>query len=126
MRAQGNFVSGDSSKCSILENMLFSKLLLNQAKLDSLVLTDEQVESEMERRLRYYVAQFGSKEKFEEFYKKSIIEFKAEFKDIVKNQMLVQRMEEKITENVKVTPLDVKKYFNEIPKDSIPLIESGP
>ncbi len=124
MRAQGNFVSGDSSKCSILENMLFSKLLLNQAKLDSLVLTDEQVESEMERRLRYYVAQFGSKEKFEEFYKKSIIEFKAEFKDIVKNQMLVQRMEEKITENVKVTPLDVKKYFNEIPKDSIPLIES--
>ncbi len=124
LKAQGNFSASDSMKCNVLENMLFSKLLLNQAKLDSVVISDDQVESEMERRLRYYVAQFGSKEKFEEFYKKSILEFKAEFRDIVKNQMLIQRMEEKITENIKVTPQEIKKYFNDIPKDSLPLIES--
>lgn len=123
-KAQGNLMPADSAKCSIIENMLFSKLLLNQAKLDSVVVSDDQAESEMERRLRYYIAQFGSKEKFEEFYKKSIIEFKAEFKDIIKNQMLAQRMEENITSNVKVTPQEIKKYYNDIPKDSIPLIES--
>ena len=124
MRAQGNFVSGDSAKCNILENLLFSKLFLNQAKLDSVIVSYDQVDGEMERRLRYYVAQFGSKEKFEEFYKKTINEFKAEFRDVVKDQMTVQKMEDKVNENTKVTPLDVKKYFNEIPKDSIPLMES--
>lgn len=124
MLAQGTLTGAENTKCTILENILFNKLMLNQAKLDSIVIADEQVEGELDRRLRYYIAQLGSKEKFEEFYKKSTFEFKDEFRDIIRNQLLVQMMEGNITENVKVTPNDVRKFYNEIPKDSIPLIEA--
>ena len=124
MRIQGNLKGGDNAKCSILENILVSKLMLNQAKVDSVVVSDEQVESELERRLRYYIAQVGSKEKFEEYYKKSINEFKDEFRDNIRNQMLVQMMEGNITDAKKVTPNEVKKFYDEIPVDSIPLINA--
>ncbi|MFZ4741380.1 MAG: foldase protein PrsA [Bacteroidales bacterium] len=124
MKIQGNFKSGDNAKCSILENILVSKLMLNQAKVDSVNVSDEQVESELERRLRYYIAQVGSKEKFEEYYKKSINEFKDEFRDNIRNQMLVQMMEGNITDSKKVTPNEVKKFYDEIPADSIPLINA--
>jgi peptidyl-prolyl cis-trans isomerase SurA len=124
MRIQGTLKGEGLDKCSILENILFSKLMLNQAKLDSIVVGDEQVESELDRRLRYYISQFGSKDKFEEFYKKSTLEFKDEFREIIRNQMLVQMMEGNITETVKVTPNDVRKFYNEIPVDSIPLIDA--
>jgi len=124
LKAQGNLNPVENTRCNILENILFNKLMLNQAKLDSIVVGDEQVESELDRRLRYYISQFGSKDKFEEFYKKSTLEFKDEFRDIIRSQMLVQMMEGQITENVKVTPNDVRKFYNEIPKDSIPLIDA--
>ncbi|MFC1733529.1 peptidylprolyl isomerase [candidate division KSB1 bacterium] len=124
-RMQGEIKgTGPRIKCQILENFLFQKLLLNQAQLDSMEVTDEQVESELDRRLRYYIYQFGSREKFEEFYKKSVEEFKEEFKETIREQLLVQRMEAVITENVSVTPSEVKAYFNDIPEDSIPFIES--
>ncbi len=124
MRLQGNIQGGDNVKCSILENILVTKLMLNQAKLDSVVVEDEQVEGELERRLRYYIAQVGSKEKFEEYYKKSVNEFKEEFRENIRNQMLVQMMEGKITDTKKVTPTEVKKFYDEIPSDSIPLINA--
>ncbi|MFC2100623.1 peptidylprolyl isomerase [Bacteroidota bacterium] len=124
-RMQGEIKgTGPRIKCQILENFLFQKLLLNQAQLDSMEVSDEQVESELDRRLRYYIYQFGSREKFEEFYKKSVEEFKEEFKETIREQLLVQRMEAVITENVSVTPSEVKAYFNDIPEDSIPFIES--
>ncbi len=124
MQIQGNLKGGDNVKCSILENILVSKLMLNQAKVDSVVVGDEQVESELERRLRYYISQVGSKEKFEEYYKKSVNEFKDEFRDNIRNQMVVQMMEGNITESKKVTPSEVKKFYDEIPSDSIPLINA--
>lgn len=124
MKAQGNLIGGDNAKCNILESTLFTKLMINQAKLDSVVVADEQVESELDRRLRYYIAQFGSKDKFEEFYKKTTLEFKDEFREIIRGQMVAQMMEGNITENIKVTPNEVRKYYDEIPKDSIPLIDA--
>jgi peptidyl-prolyl cis-trans isomerase SurA len=124
MRMQGNLKGGDNVKCAILENILVSKLMLNQAKVDSVVVGDEQVESELERRLRYYIAQVGSKEKFEEYYKKSVNEFKDEFRDNIRSQMLVQMMEGIITDAIKVTPNEVKKFYDQIPTDSIPLINA--
>ncbi|MFZ4400068.1 MAG: foldase protein PrsA [Bacteroidales bacterium] len=124
MKIQGNIKGDETVKCSILENILVSKLMLNQAKLDSVVVSDEQVESELERRLRYYISQVGSKEKFEEYYKKSVNEFKDEFRDNIRNQMLVQMMEGNITDAVKVTPNEVKKFYDQIPTDSIPLINA--
>jgi len=124
-RLQGEIKgTGPDVKCQILENLLFQKLLLNQAQLDSIEITDEQVESELDRRLRFYIYQFGSREKFEEFYKKSVEEFKEEFKEVVREQLQVQQMESVITENVTITPSEVKAYFKVIPSDSIPFIES--
>jgi len=124
MRIQGSLRGGENVKCSILENILVSKLMLNQAKVDSVVVGDEQVESELERRIRYYISQVGSKEKFEEYYKKSVEEFKDEFRDNIRNQMIVQMMEGNITDVIKVTPNEVKKFYDEIPVDSIPLINA--
>ncbi len=123
-RLQGNIEGDTSMKCQILEELLFQKLLLNQAEVDSIEVTDAQVESEMDRRLRYFISQIGSQEKLEKFYNKSILEIKEEFRDLVKSQLLVESMKSKITKDIKITPSEVKAYFKSIPKDSIPLINS--
>ena len=119
-------ITGSSSfvKCSLFENMLYQKLLLNQAELDSVEVSNVQVESEMDRRLRHYISLFGSQEKFEEFYQKSIIEFKDELREQVEELMLVERVQQTITLNVNVTPSDVKSFFKKIPQDSLPFINS--
>jgi peptidyl-prolyl cis-trans isomerase SurA len=124
-RSQGN-ISGSSTavKCQIVESMLFQKLLLNQAELDSVVITDSQVESEMDRRMRYFIGLAGSPEKLEETYGKTILEIKNEMSGIIREQMMVESIQQKITKDVVITPSEVKAYFRKIPKDSIPSISS--
>lgn len=116
--------SATTVKCQILENMLLENVLLNQAELDSVQVTDSEVEQSLEQRLRYFISQFGSQEKLEEYYGKSIIQIKEEFRDLVKNNMLVQEEQKKITKNVFVTPSDVKEFYRQMPADSIPLISA--
>ena len=119
-------ITGSSStvKCSMLESMLYQKLLLNQAELDSVEVSDSQVEAEMDRRLRHYIGLLGSPEKFEEYYQKSILEFKDELRDQVRELIMVETVQDKITGDVKVTPTEVKSFFKTIPTDSIPLINT--
>ena len=114
----------EHAKCELLEQMMVSKLLIHQAKLDSVVITENQVESELDRRIKYFIQQIGSEEKLEEYYKKSIFEIKADFKELIKEQLLSQNMQSKITASIAATPSDVKTYFNQIPKDSLPLINA--
>jgi peptidyl-prolyl cis-trans isomerase SurA len=116
--------SASSVKCQILENMLLENVLLNQADLDSVVISDSEVEQSLDQRLRYFISQFGSQEKLEEYYGKSILEIKEEFRDLVKNNMLVQEVQKSITKNVFVTPSDVKDFYRDMPADSIPLISA--
>ncbi|MCD4747567.1 MAG: peptidylprolyl isomerase [Bacteroidales bacterium] len=124
-RMQGNIKGSSSSiKCQIIESLLFQKLLINQAELDSVEITETQVESEMDRRLRYFISQFGSKEKLEEFYQKSIVELKEEFRELIRNQMMVDNAQQKITLNANITPSEVKSFFRKMPVDSLPLINS--
>ncbi len=124
-KMQGNLpASGSSLKCQILENLLFQKLLLAQAEIDSVEVTEARVEAEINRRLRHFISQFGSQEKLEEFYDKSIIEIKEEFREIVKDQMLVESVRQQIAQETGITPSEVKSFFRKIPKDSIPLINS--
>jgi peptidyl-prolyl cis-trans isomerase SurA len=111
-------------KCSILESMVFQKLLLNQAEIDSVEVSDAQVESELDRRLRYYISMMGSQEKFEEFYKMSVIDFKSEFREQIKENMLVERVQQDLTMNLKITPSEVRSYCKDIPPDSLPFINS--
>jgi peptidyl-prolyl cis-trans isomerase SurA len=123
MRANGILVD-DKAKCQMFEEVLFQKLLLHQAELDSVTVTEAEVESEIDRRLNYFIAQIGSEKKLEQYYKKSILQIKEEFRVIVKEQMVSQRMQGQITSGIKVTPKEVKAYYSQLEKDSIPTIES--
>ncbi len=116
-------VSSELVKCKILEELLLQNLLLSQAQFDSLEVSTSEVEAEMERRLRYFISQIGSREALEQYYNKSILEIKDEFKDIIKDQMLVQKMQQQITADVKITPSEVKKYYNSLSEEEIPDIE---
>ncbi len=118
------YTNGGEIKCRIIEDLLYQKLLLNQAKIDSLEISEQEIESELEKRIRYFVGQVGSKEKLEEFYGRSIIEIKSEFRDLINDQLLSQRMQVGITAGVKVTPSEVKTYFNNLAKDSLPTVEA--
>ncbi len=122
---QGGAAGGESTvKCNIMESMLRQKLLLSQGELDSVEVSDMQVESEMDRRLRYYIKQFGSQEKLEEFYQQSIFEIKDEFRGLIKQQMMMETVQNSITMDVTVTPSEVRSFYRDIPKDSLPLINS--
>lgn len=124
MRVQGNLRGGAKVHCEILEDLLIQRLMLHQASLDSVVVTDERVESAMDQRLRYYISQFGSEKKLEEFYDKSLLEIKDEMREMVREQMMVEEVQRGITSDIQVTPSEVKSFFTRIPKDSIPLINT--
>ncbi|PKP27762.1 MAG: peptidylprolyl isomerase, partial [Bacteroidetes bacterium HGW-Bacteroidetes-22] len=124
-RMQGNIKgSATETRCTILEGILYNKLLLNQAEVDSITVSDKQVESELDRRIRYFISQIGSKEKLEEYYKKSLFEIKEEFRSIIRDQMRVEMTQNSITKSVKITPSEVRKFFKEMPQDSIPMVNS--
>jgi len=110
--------------CQILEELMYQNLLLNQAELDSIVISDQQVDAEMEQRIRVIEGQIGGRQKMEAFYGKTIGEIKREFKAIIKNQLLSQEMERTITSEITVTPREVQRFYESIPFDSIPLINS--
>ena len=112
------------TRCNLYEDIMYQKLLLYQSKLDSIEVGEDQIESEMQRRLAYFISQIGSEKKLEEFYDKSILEIKTEFHDVIRDQILVQMMEQKIMDGIELTPSEVKDYFNNIPKDSLPYINS--
>lgn len=125
MRMQGGIQGSESTaKCQILENLLFEKLLLHQAAIDSVEVTSERVESELDRRMRYFISQFGSQEKLEKFYDKTVIEFKSELRKVIREQLLIESVQQTITQNTQVTPSEVRKFFKDLPTDSIPLIGS--
>ena len=115
--------TGKEVRARILEELLLQKLMLNQAEMDSISVTDEQVEAQMDQRIRYFVSRIGSQEKLEEQFGKSMTEIKDEVRKAVKDQMLQEQVQAKIMENVVVTPKEVKEFFNDIPKDSLPTIQ---
>jgi peptidyl-prolyl cis-trans isomerase SurA len=115
---------GANPQCTILEESMFQKLLVHQADVDSLEVSEEQIEAELESRIRYFISQIGSKEKFEEYYGKSTEKFKDDFREAIRDRMKAQQMQGKITGDVKVTPKEVKDFFGNIPKDSIPFMGS--
>ena len=113
-----------TTDCSILEEMLFEKLLITQAQLDSIEIPDDYVNAEMENRIRYIAQQIGSIEELEKFYGKSVAQIKAEFFTLIKKRMMAERMRDMITESVLITPNEVKLFYNNLPKDSLPYINA--
>lgn len=123
MKAQG--ILGDFDDCAVLEEILFEKVMLNQAKVDSLEVSDDMVTNELNKRLDVFVRQIGSVEALEEYYGKSLSEIRDEFFESLKDQLLVQRMESEVASDLNVTPNDVQSFFNTIPKDSLPFINAS-
>ena len=101
--AQG-YPSGGDLRCEILENILQQKLFYNQAQVDSLEVTTKEVEAEIDRRVGSSISQIGSEKQLEEYYGKSILEIKSEFRDVVKEQLLTQKMQQELFTDVKITP----------------------
>jgi|SRR5690554_348869 len=123
MVSQGMSVT-DNSRCEVFEDLLFSTMLLNQSRVDSIEVTEQQLEAEMNQRLSYYINQIGSADALEKYYKKPISQIKDEMRKVLREQMLIQQMQGKITAAVRITPSEVEAYYNSIPKDSLPLIDA--
>lgn len=122
-KTQGTQVD-EELKCRIIEDLLFTKLLVNQAKLDSVEVSDKQVEAELDRRIKYFISQIGSEKALEQYYKKSMSEIKTELRASLKDQMIVQQMQSTITEGIGITPSEVTDFFNSLPEDSLPIINA--
>jgi peptidyl-prolyl cis-trans isomerase SurA len=124
MIAQNQGELSPDMRCTIFDNLLLERLFLAQAMLDSVTTTPEEVDAELDRRIKYFISVFGSKEKLEEYYGKSIIELKDDFKTDIEKQLLSDKMKGKAFAGLKVSPAEVKEFYDRIPKDSIPYFNS--
>ena len=113
----------DELRCDILEQLIFQKLLLNQAELDSIEISEDQITQRIESSLRMQIARAGSVKRLEEAYGKSINEIKKDARTLVKEDYLSSQVQQSITANVNVNYQDVREYYEQIPKDSLPTIE---
>jgi peptidyl-prolyl cis-trans isomerase SurA len=120
LQLKASNVTNADLRCEVMEELMFQKLLSHHAEVDSLEVTDDEINDAIDQRIEYFVSQIGSEKKLEEYFNKSIPQIREEFQTIFKEQRLAQRMESKITSDVKVTPQDVLKFYNKIPEDSLP------
>ena len=111
-------------ECVLVERALIEKALVLQAEKDSLPVSDEDLEAELDNQIRGFVMKYGSKEVLEEVAGKSVYQLKEDFRQPFKERKLADAMRKKIIDNVKMTPNEVQAYFNQIPKDSLPFYES--
>ncbi|MDQ6477051.1 peptidylprolyl isomerase [Dyadobacter sp. LHD-138] len=111
-------------KCQILESLIINKMLLAKAEIDSVTVEDKSVDNELDGKMNYMIQRFGSEKNLVEAYGKSVDNLKTELRTQVKEQKIVEKMQGTISGNVKITPSDVRKFFNAIPKDSLPYIPS--
>ncbi|MBA2612241.1 MAG: peptidylprolyl isomerase [Bacteroidetes bacterium] len=112
------------NKCKAFETLVFQKLLVAQADRDSVTVSDAEVDHELNQRMTYYIQQFGSEQKLEEFYGKRTNVIKDELRGDIQEQLIAQKMQGKITGDVKLTPAEVRLFYSSIPQDSLPLINS--
>ncbi len=123
LRAQyeGQPIAGDPY-CVIPEQLAVQKLFLHQAELDSIEVSESTVSHQVDMRMNYYISQIGSKEKMEEYFRKPSSEIREEMMKSVRNQMTIQQMQQKLTSHIKPTPAEIRRYYNSLPLDSIPMM----
>ena len=117
------YTEKNAVKCQITEDILYQRLLVHQAKIDSIDVSEDEVNKELERRLSTFISELGSKVALEEYFGKSINDIKSEFYDLIYNQILSQRMQSNITSSVNITPKEVKSFFQELENaENLPII----
>lgn len=108
--------------CVIPEQLAIEKLFLHQADIDTVEVQESMVVQQVDARINYLISNLGSQEKLEEYFRKPMAEFRQQMTESMRNQYRVAQVQREITKNLKVTPSDVRKYFNNLPEDSIPYI----
>ena len=121
MLNEGQRFDGDPY-CVIPEQLAIQKLYLNQAKIDSITANENQVIQSVDQWMNMAVNQMGSREKLEEYMGKKFSQIKEERKETVREQQIVQQMQQKLIGEIKLTPSEIRKYFNQLPQDSLPTI----
>lgn len=114
----------NAERCQLLESLIINKMLLAKAEIDSVTVEDGDVDNQLDGRMSYMIQRFGSEKNLVEAYGKSVEALKSELRQQVKDQAIVETMQQKIAGDVKITPSEVRKFFNSIPKDSLPYIPS--
>jgi peptidyl-prolyl cis-trans isomerase SurA len=123
-QAQGITTEGDM-KCEILENLMIEKLLLAEAELDTTItVSDSQINQNLEQRIQYFISKLGSEKEVEAYFKKPIVELKADMQDMIKNQQMTAQMQGKILDKVTISPAEVRYHYRNLPADQIPEIDS--
>lgn len=113
------FTSEDLT-CEVLNQLIIDKIFVVQAGIDSIEVTNDEVDSELNRRIEYFISMFGSSEKLEEYYGKSLFDLKEEFRDDIYQQLLSEKMRGQAFADLDVTPAEVMEFYNAIPADSLP------
>ena len=108
--------------CVIPEQLAVQKLFLHQAEIDSIMVSEQEVMGGIEQQMNYYIDQTGSKEKMEEYFNKTSSQIREMIRENIRNGMIVDRMQQKIMGDIKIVPADVRRYFKDLPQDSIPFI----
>ncbi len=121
MQYEGTTVEGDPY-CTIPEEIAIQKLFLNQARIDSITVSPHTVQMQVEQRINYFISQIGSKEKMEEYFGKSLSDLREELTTLIEEQMLAQQVQQQLIGDVKITPAEVQKYYNNLPKEMRPTV----
>lgn len=111
-------------RCDVFQELLISKLFVDQARIDSIVVTDDMVETDLTMKMNDAIRQAGSEKALEDYFKKSIIEIRRDIRKAMVEQQVISEVQNNISKNLTITPSDVKRYFNSVPRDSLPVISS--
>ena len=123
MKMSGMYVPSDA-RCRIYNQAIEQKLLMAQAKIDSVEVGPDMVEMQMESRLDYFISQFGDEKEMEDYFNKSIFDIKDDLREAIRDQMITEQVRSSIVADVTTTPSDVKSFYRSLDEDSIPLINT--
>ncbi len=123
MLAQGYKDKGDL-RCQLFEEFLSQKLLINQAELDSVEVTDVEVDLQLDQRMKYFINQLGSEEKLIAYFNKSVLEIKEDLREAIRDQILTERIRVDIVGGITATPSEVRNFYKKLPPDSIPYVDA--
>src|SRR5665647_1126484 len=122
MKAERDPTPVEELRCRVLEDQMIQKLFLDQAKIDSIEVSPDNVEADLNSRLAEYIRRAGSEQALENYFSKSMAEIKKDLREMLTNQYIVQETQGTIAQDITVTPDEIKKYYNSMSKDSLPLV----
>jgi peptidyl-prolyl cis-trans isomerase SurA len=122
LQAQGYTSGSVDLKTEIFEDLLIQKLMIAQAAIDSIEVTEQEVENDLDRKMEMYISKIGSKEKLEQYFGKSILDMKNDLRDDTRNERIKEKMQAEITKDIHITPAEVREFYNQFGKDSLPTI----